>query len=198
MLHDSIACPDAGVASPIASVPTAAPVGAETARLLDGRLVAIRGADASDLAGIVDFFERLGAASRYRRFFSPQPRLRRALIERVVAPGPDRATVIAQPAEFRATARRVVAVGGWIHLPAEDRCDISIAVADAWQSVGLGTYTVLVALRSALACGHRRFVADVLTENAPMLGLLRDLGAPLQVSQAAGVTRLEFELPELV
>ncbi|MEO6029920.1 MAG: GNAT family N-acetyltransferase [Candidatus Binatia bacterium] len=167
-----------------------------SARLVDGRDVAIRGATTTDLAGIMDFFERLSAPSRYMRFFSPQPRLRHAMIERVVAPGGDRATLLAQPEEFRMTARRVVAVAGWIHLPKDDRCDISIAVADAWQGALLGTYLVLAVLQHAVSCGHTRFSADVLGGNARMLGLLRDLGAPLRTTQEAGVVRLDFELAD--
>lgn len=166
------------------------------ARLADGRDVAIRGATTTDLAGIMDFFERLSAPSRYMRFFSPQPRLRHALIERVVAPGGDRASLLAQPEEFRLTARRVVAVAGWIHLPKTDRCDISIAVADAWQGALLGTYLVLALVQHAVSCGHSRFSADVLGGNARMLGLLHDLGAPLRTTQEAGVVGLEFELSD--
>jgi GNAT superfamily N-acetyltransferase len=166
----------------------------QTASLEDGRAIAIRGAAVADLAGIVDFFERLSSSSRSMRFFSPQPRLRRALVERVVAPGPDRATVLAQPVDFRATGRHVVAVGGWIYVPSEDRCDVSIAVADAWQGANLGTYVVLVLLQDAVARGHTRFSADVQSGNARMLGLLRDLGMPLRTRQEAGVIRLEFEV----
>jgi ribosomal protein S18 acetylase RimI-like enzyme len=165
------------------------------ASLADGRDVAIRNATARDLPGILDFFERLGPASRYSRFFSPQPRLRRAMIERVVAPGPDRVSLVAQPAAFAGTSRNVVAVGGWVYLPHDDRCEISIAVADDWQGVSLGTYVVLVLLRDAVARGYTRFAAEVLGSNVRMLGLLRDLGMPMRTSCEAGVMRLEFELP---
>jgi hypothetical protein len=132
------------------------------ARLADGRAVVIRPATSADLAGIIDFFERLSAASRYSRFFSPQPRLRRETIERLVASGPDRLSVLAQPAGFSATTRNVVAVGGWVYLPREARAEISVAVADAWQGVLLGSYLVLVLLRAAVAAGHRRFATEVL------------------------------------
>jgi RimJ/RimL family protein N-acetyltransferase len=104
--------------------------------------------------------------------------------------------VVAQPIEFRATGRRILAVGGWVYVPRDDRCDVSIAVADEWQGQTLGTLVVLTALGAAFMTGHRRFSAEVLVENARMLGLLRDLGAPMRMRHDAGVTRLEFELPE--
>ena len=173
----------------------AADVPARSARLGDDRQVLIRSAGSTDLAGIVDFFERSSAASRHLRFVSPQPRMRRAMVEQVAVPGADRVTVLAQPVEFRATARHVVAVGGWVYVPREDRCEISVAVADAWQSVRLGTYVVLVLLQAAVACGRSRFSAEVSSSNARMLGLLRELGAPPRSRQEAGVVRLEFELP---
>lgn len=165
------------------------------ARLADDRSVVIRNAAATDLAGIVDFFERLSAASRYGRLFAPQPRLRRAMVEHAVAPGDGHVAVLAQPLEFRATARHVVAVGGWVYVPREDRCQVSVAVADAWQGVTLGTSIVLVLLQAAIAGGHRRFSAEVLNARVRMLGFLRDLGLPVRTSHEAGVVRVEFELP---
>ena len=175
-----------------------APDVAQQARLTDGRAMVIRQATSRDLSGIIDFFERLSTASRYSRFLSPQPRLRRDTIERLVANGPDRLSVLAQPAGFSATTRNVVAVGGWVYLPDEARAEISVAVADAWQGVLLGSYVVLVLLRAAVAAGHRRFAAEVLGSNARMLGLLRDLGAASRSHCEAGVVRVEFELPDAV
>ena len=85
--------------------------------LADGRDVVARRATTADLAGIIDFFERASTRSRYSRFFSPQPRMRRSFVEQVVAPGADRMTVLAQPVEFQATTRHVIGVGGWIWMP---------------------------------------------------------------------------------
>lgn len=170
-------------------------VAPRTVGLSDGRRVIIRTATPDDLAGIMDFFERLSAASRYSRFFSPQPRLRRAMIERVVAAGGDRTTVLAQPVGFEATSRHVVGVGGWIDVPADRRVDVSVAVADAWQNVMLGSALVLVLLEAAVATGRTRFAADVLSGNVRMLGLLDALGAPLRTTHEAGVARVEFEVP---
>jgi hypothetical protein len=166
-----------------------------TVGLADGRRVVIRSATDADLAGIIDFFERLSATSRYSRFLSPEPRLRRTMIERVVAAGPDRMTVLAQPVGFERTSRHVIAVGGWIDGPADGRADLSVAVADAWQNVMLGSAVVLVLLRAAVATGRTRFAADVLHGNARMLGLLDALGAPLRTTREGGVARVEFEIP---
>jgi GNAT superfamily N-acetyltransferase len=182
-------------ADPAVPILPGSEVPGQTATLTGNRRVKIRVATAADLPGIVDFFERLSAESRYFRFFSPQPRMRRTLVERIVAPGTDRLTMLAVSAEAKARGRRVVAVGGWVYLPRERRCEISAAVADDWQNMLLGTYLVLVLLQAAVARGHSRFCAEVLGGNARMLGLLRDLGAPLTSRVESGVVRLDFELP---
>ena len=98
------------------------------------------------------------------------------------------------PEQFRSEMERFF-FNQWVYVGREDRCDISIAVADAWQNVMLGTYVVMVLLHAAIARGHTRFSAEVLSSNARMLGLLRELGAPMRSHQDAGVVRLEFELP---
>jgi acetyltransferase len=166
--------------------------------LADGRRVAIRIATPTDLAGIIDFFERLSATSRYFRSFSPPPRLRRAMIARVVEAGNDRATVVAQPIGFEATSRHVVAVGGWVDVPGSGRTDVSIAVADAWQHVTLGSALMLVVLQAAVATGRTRFAADLPGGNVRMLGLLDVLAASLRTTQEAGVARIAFEIPSAV
>jgi L-amino acid N-acyltransferase YncA len=164
------------------------------ARLLNGREVVIRPATTADLAGIIDFFERLSPTSRYSRFFSPQPRLRREMIARVVASGPERMSMLAQPREFAATSRNIVAVGGWIGTRPDARVEVSVAVADAWQGNLLGTYLMLALLRTAVAAGHERFTAEVLGTNARMLGLLGEIGAPTRSRCAAGVVTVDFDL----
>ncbi len=179
-----------------ARVPANVAIPPRTVGLADGRRVVIRRATAAELAGIIDFFERLSATSRSLRFLSPQPRLRRAMIERVVAAGDDRVTVLAQPVEFQATSRHVIAVGGWIDVPADARADVSVAVADDWRNVMLGSALVLLLLRAAVASGRTRFAADVPSANVRMLGLLDALGAPLRTSLSAGVApRVEFDIP---
>jgi hypothetical protein len=175
--------------------PSALHLTVQAARLRDGRQVVIRDATTADLAGIVDFFERLSTVSRYSRLLSPQARLRRDLIARIVAGGTDRLSVLAQPAGFTATTRNIVAVGGWVDVPSERHAEISVAVADAWQNDSLGTYALLVLLRSAFAAGHTRFATEVRDSHVRMLGLLRALGASTRSHDEAGVVCLEFELP---
>jgi len=87
----------------------------------------------------------------------------------------------------------VVAFGGYVHVPSENS-EISVAVADAWQGVRLGTLLLLALCENARAHGYRRFHAEVLGGNIRMLGLLRDVAAPFRTRIEAGVVRVDFEL----
>ena len=71
---------------------------------------------------------------------------------------------------------------------------LSVAVADEWRNVMLGSSLVLVLLRAAVASERTRFAADVSSGNVRMLGLLEALGAPLRTTREAGVARVEFEI----
>jgi ribosomal protein S18 acetylase RimI-like enzyme len=73
---------------------------------------------------------------------------------------------------------------------------MSVAVADAWQGVRLGTLLILALLRDARAHGFRRFHAEVMADNVRMLGLLRETAAPFHTRLEAGVVRIDFDLPE--
>jgi RimJ/RimL family protein N-acetyltransferase len=159
--------------------------------LLDGRRVTIRPVAPTDRAPIAEFFANLSPASLHWRFFVPRRRLNARLLDQLLATGPGRAAYLAMPADCTGP---VVAFGGWIHVPDAGSCEISVAVADAWQGVRLGTLLVLALLQDARARGQRRFHAEVMGGNIRMLGLLRELAAPFRTRIEAGVVRVEFEL----
>jgi RimJ/RimL family protein N-acetyltransferase len=92
---------------------------------------------------------------------------------------------------FRAPAVQVrLATFGIPPGPAQ-AAEIAVTVIDGWQGRGLGTE--LLARLSERACqeGIRRFTAAVAADNAPMTGLLRNLGADV-VGREFGT--LEYEL----
>ena len=57
----------------------------------------------------------------------------------------------------------------------DDTAEVAFAVADAWQSRGVGTLLVERLAADARAAGIRRFVADVAPDNLPSHALLRRL-----------------------
>ena len=160
--------------------------------LLDGRRVDIRRAAASDRDAIRDFFSGLSPASLRWRFFGAPRRLNDRLIDQLVMIAPGRSAYLAVPA---GRERSVVALAGYVHVPAEASCEISVAVADTWQGVRLGTLLLLAVLEDARTHGFRHFHAEVLADNVRMLGLLRELTVAFRTRVEAGVVRIEFELP---
>jgi hypothetical protein len=116
------------------------------------------------------------------------------LVELLTASGADRQTFVALPA---GCAAPVVAFAGYVYVAAERSCEISFAVADAWQGVRLGTMLALILVRAAILHGHRRFHAEVLSGNVRMLSLLRDMRIGSRSRIESGVSHVEFEVPSM-
>jgi RimJ/RimL family protein N-acetyltransferase len=115
------------------------------------------------------------------------------MIDELVATGPGRSAYLAVPAGREGP---LVAFGGYIHVPAESSCEISVAVANASQGVRLGTLLLLAVLEDARTHGLRRFHAEVMGDNVRMLGQLREVTTAFRTRVEAGVVRIELELPQ--
>ncbi len=90
---------------------------------------------------------------------------------------------------------RVVGVARYIRRANEhDAAEWAIVVADEYQGRGLGS--ILLQELGVMAAQHgvRHFVASVLSDNAPMLHLVHDLGATTHYD-GSGVTLVAVELP---
>lgn len=64
--------------------------------------------------------------------------------------------------------------------PDGESCEFAITVADAWQGRGLGFLLMKRLIEAARAAGYRRMTGSVLSANAGMLQLARDLGFSLK------------------
>lgn len=161
--------------------------------LADGRIVTIRPVLPQDAGLTRDFVAGLSLETRYRRFQMGvgelPPRLLRQFTEidyaghlALLAGVVDEAGCEAQVAD----ARYVIEPGS----PAIDglEADFALVVADGWQRAGLGSDLVRRMVRAARARGLARLHGEVLATNAPMLTLLRGLGARLRAR--AGDARL--------
>ncbi|MGH7856517.1 MAG: hypothetical protein ACREQY_04240, partial [Candidatus Binatia bacterium] len=66
-------------------------------RLADGTKIELRLLERSDAAKLRDGFRRLSPQTRYRRFFSPMPKLSEAMLRRLVAvDGRDHVAIVAE------------------------------------------------------------------------------------------------------
>lgn len=160
-----------------------APALVERLSLPGQRRVLIRPVEPHDADAEQAFVGGLSLASRHKRFhvglrqLSPSM-LRQmteidhqdhvALVAEVLADGPD--PVLPPP--------RIVADARYVRLREQPHeAEFAIAVADDWQSLGLGRTLMDRLARHARRQGIRALVGDVLPENRRMLVLMRGLGA---------------------
>jgi GNAT superfamily N-acetyltransferase len=161
-------------------------------RLADGTDVALRPFRPGDGHLLVDGFNRLSSASRYRRFLSPVPRLTDSMLAFLTS---------VNESDHRAwgalTDEPAGPVGAgvvrWIRSTTDPAvADVAVTVIDDYQGRGLGGLLLDVAVLDALACGIDRFEGLVLGENIVSRRMLARAGATLH-PDGGGV--LAFRLP---
>lgn len=132
---------------------------------------AIRTASVTDMDALTEFFAGLSLESRYLRFFAP------------LTPGP---ALVRKMSGGDGCTEAVVAVRGGVIIghgmtvdavdQADPRgartADIGVAVADAWQGMGVGSALMSVLADGAQARGVTSLIMDVLPGNYRMLALI--------------------------
>jgi RimJ/RimL family protein N-acetyltransferase len=166
-----------------------ATIDADQVVLRDGSAVLIGPVRGTDAPLLADGFARLSERSRRMRFLGRKNTLTEADLRFYT-------DVDHHDHEALGAVDHVRGGGVGIARYVRDREDpyaaeIAVTVIDGWQGRGLGTE--LLARLSERACqeGIRRFTAAVAADNAPMTGLLRNLGADV-VGREFGT--LEYEL----
>jgi hypothetical protein len=109
----------------------------QTVKLRDGREVLIRPIRSEDVDLLIELHGRLSLASRYFRFFSPQPQLSRKQAEYFASVDFD--TRVAMVAAVREEAtERIVAVGRF-DVVSPDAAEFALVVRDDYQGIGLSS-----------------------------------------------------------
>jgi RimJ/RimL family protein N-acetyltransferase len=155
--------------------------------LTDGAALRLRAIRPDDQPRLTELFHRLSPRSVYQRFFRAYDRLPDDWYHRFAHV--DYRARLALVAEDASALR---GVARWEPGPAAGVAEIAIVVEDAWQGRGLGGILLDALLTAAEARGVRRFTADVLADNRPMLRLLARLGVILHRELEVGVLTLEF------
>jgi len=168
-------------------------------RLADGTAVRLRFLRPDDRDVLLAGFNRLSPDSRYRRFFTPMPRLPEGVLERLlntdgwnhVAIGAESATDHAGPPEGLGVAR-------FIRLrDAPDMAEAAVAVVDHMQRRGLGTLLLSTLAAAARERGITRFRTEVLRSNDAVKALLRDLDEnAVPMAMDGPIATYELTLPE--
>jgi acetyltransferase len=184
-----------------AAVPQLAPGGAaapDILRLPGGRAVLLRAITAADAAAEQRFVGALSLDSRHKRFHVGLHQLTPELLRRMTDVDQQRhVALVAQEVGGDESAQpRLVADARYV-LPdgQTDEAEFAIAVADDWQSLGLGRTLMARLAAHAKRQGLRALFGDVLVQNRRMLVLMRGLGAVARRHpDGPQLTRLYFDL----
>jgi ribosomal protein S18 acetylase RimI-like enzyme len=165
-----------------------APLGAGTTPA--GRyLVREAGPQDADLIG--EFISGLSLNAQYFRFFTavapPSPGLLRVLSDN------SRADLLVVTDEHGTVIGHGMAVDA-----AGDRgvsADVGLAIADAWQGQGLGTFVLDLLMKRAAARGVARLEFDVLSDNVRMMRIIDRRWPAASRTRTADSVRIRAEIP---
>jgi RimJ/RimL family protein N-acetyltransferase len=160
--------------------------------LRDGSEVAIRRLTPADSSGLLDAFERLSAKSRAHRFLSPKSHLTSEEVRYLTDVDGENHEALGA---FEPEGGKLVGVARFVRLaPGSDAAEVAVTVVDAWQGRGLGTELLERLTARARSGGIHRFTALVAADNAPMIELLRGIGASIHADGSSGALEYEIEL----
>ena len=163
--------------------------------LRDGTLVRLRHLGPDDAEELAAGFARLSPESRYRRFFSPMPRLSGPLLRRLTATdGRDHVALIAETIPYDDEPPAPVGVARFMRLPDRNgAAEVAVTVVDELHGRGLGRLLLESIATLAREAGVTTLIASVLAENAPMRALLGRLAPVSALRNERGV--LSYEVP---
>jgi acetyltransferase len=144
--------------------------------LANGRSLHVRPVGPWDAGAEQAFVAGLSPVARFRRFHFGLNELPDALLRAFV--NADQQGHVALVAEA-VDDRRIVADARYVLDGGARTAEFAIAVSDAWQGLGLGRRLMHRLLARAQRSGIERLCGDVLADNAPMLALMKRLGARL-------------------
>jgi GNAT superfamily N-acetyltransferase len=159
-----------------------------TATLRDGSTVTIRAQRPTDREGMRSALVGMGEESNQRRFFAP----RRYFSEKEVAFFLH-IDFVSQVALLAVAGDAIVGGGRYI-VTEPGVAEVAFSVADDWQGRGLGGLLMQHLIGIARQQGLRQLVAEVLKENAPMLGVFRKSGLPMVTRREGGVEHATLDL----
>jgi RimJ/RimL family protein N-acetyltransferase len=165
--------------------------------LRDGSSIRCRPLRASDRSKLLDGFEHFSADSRYRRFFTPTPRLSPSMLQRLFdLDGHDRYAVGAERLRMGWLPGAGLGIARFIRLPeSRDVAEIAVSIVDEVQGQGLGTVLLYELSAAARAHGITRFAAWVQADNEPMKALVRKLDPLARSHTEDGLLVFDFAVP---
>jgi acetyltransferase len=147
-----------------------------TWHMTDGTDIVVRPIRPEDAVIEKSFVENLSLESRYFRFMSPLQKVSPAMLARFTQIDYDREMALVAVIGEHTPEARIIGVARYIGNPDGQSCEFALAVADDWQSHGIGRQLMQRLLNVARDRGLGIMEGDVLTENRKMLALCEKLG----------------------
>ena len=158
--------------------------------LAGGRDVYIRLLRPGERGAVRQLFVRLGPQTRYRRFLATTTVLTESLLRTLTdVDGLWRLALVAELDGF--DSGDVVGLGNVVS-GEDDRSEVGLVVADAWQRRGIGTALAVRLLRAAEARGHDRFLIHEQSDNPALRPLLRRVGEVVSTDVRSGISEIAF------
>ncbi|PKH42111.1 acetyltransferase [Nocardioides alpinus] len=149
--------------------------GACEVRLRSGAPVWIRQVRSTDAAELQRAFALMSEESQYRRFLTGTPRLTDSQAAYFTAV--DHVDHEAYVAHSPQDETYIIGVARFIRYRSDpSEAELAITVADSWHGQGLATALVQVLRERAKEVGVKRFRAEMMADNEPVLRLLRSAG----------------------
>lgn len=184
-----------------AAPPAADALAPERLALPGGRAVLLRPIYPRDAAAAQAFVGGLSLAARQLRFHVGLRQLSPATLRQMTEVDHHHHVALVAQAMDEGMGEgeggpRLVADARYVRLPeAPGEAEFAVAVADAWQSLGLARALMGRLARHARAAGLRTLVGDVLPENRRMRVLMQGLGASTRPHpEGPGLVQVVFEL----
>lgn len=144
----------------------------------DGTVITIRAAGADDGPLMQALVHGLSLRSRYHRFFYPAHELTPDMLARFTQADPRGAfTLLA--VVWEQDEEVAVGMAQYVATPYPMRGEFAVVINDAWQRTGIATRLLRNLICVARAAGIERLEGDILSENLPMLELMRRMGFTL-------------------
>ncbi len=161
--------------------------------LTDGTSLQLRPIRRDDEQRLLDLFYRLSSRTIYLRFHYVLSQMTREEAQRYCAVDSEsRFALVGTLGE--GAEERIIAVGRYERPPMSDVAEVAFLVEDPYQGKGLGTHLLEQLAVRARERGIRSFQAEVLAENADMMGVFRDSGFHTAEEMEHGVFRVVLDI----
>jgi GNAT superfamily N-acetyltransferase len=161
-------------------------------QLRNGRELEIRSLKPDDRAELIAAVDRASPQSLYRRFLGARRGFTDKEIDFFV--NVDFFSHVALVALLNEGGRSVIIGGGRYVVLQPGQAEVAFAVVDQHQGQGVGAALMKHLARIARQSGLKEFVAEVLPENLPMLGVFKSSGLPLSIKREPGLVHIVLRM----